>query len=351
MCVSPVLIPNPNYHNRTELIRQTADTENQYIRVPCGVCGECLMKRQSDIVQRCRCLSLDHYMFFFTLTYNRESLPRITTSQGVTIPFADYSDIQKMFKRIRKSNAFNRDFKYLCVSERGSKKGRPHFHGIIFIPKISTDDKLYSAVTETLVRNTIFKEWRRNYGSSRSPIWKPLFTYRSKFVAGKRFSNFDCHYIVPHSTEKGSDDVAFYVSKYVLKPSNVENRLQQALKLNLDPAEFDTIWRCVKSRCFWSKGFGAFTELEKEYVRSCVRRSSSDPNGFQFFNSDGTKSQLARYYRKYIDKDSAISSVSARGGPINVPDRNLSELDNSIDNVLRIRDEISHHDISEFTTD
>lgn len=351
MCVSPILIPNPNYNNHTELIQLTTDTESQFIRVPCGVCGECLQKRQSDIVQRCRCLALDHYMFFFTLTYNRESLPHFTTSSGVTINYADYSDIQKMFKRIRKVNAFGREFKYLCVSERGSHKGRPHFHGIIFIQKQKEDDSLYTAVTESKVRNTIFKEWKRNYGSSRNPDWKPLFTYRSKYVAGKRFSNFDCHYIVPHSTEKGSDDVAFYVSKYVLKPSKVEAKLQQALKLNLDEPEYLETWKIVKSRCFWSKGFGAFTELEKNYVRSCVHRSSNDPNGFQYFNADGTKSGLARYYRKYIDADSAIKSVSARGGPLSIDDRPISDKVTSVDNINRIRGDISSRDISEFTTD
>lgn len=309
------------------------------------------MKRQSDIVQRCRCLSLDHYLFFFTLTYNNESLPHITTSTGVTIDYADYSDVQKMFKRIRKYNSFGRDFKYLCVTERGSKRSRPHVHGIIFLPKLKDDDKLFTAVTETKIRKTLFMEWRRNYGSTRNPDWKPLFTYHSKIVAGKRFSNFDCHYIVPHSTEKGSDDVAFYVSKYVLKPSKSESRLQQALKLNLDESEYFATWRIVKSRCFWSKGFGAYTDTEKKYIRSCIKSSSNDPNGFQYINADGTKSGLARYYRKFVDAPSAILSVAARGGPINVPDRTISELDNSVDNISRIRQQISIHDISEFTTD
>ena len=57
----------------------------------------------------------------------------------------------------------------------------------------------------------------------------------TKFVGGIRYSNFDCHYVVPHATEAGASDVAFYVSKYVLKVSANEVRLQQALRLNLSP--------------------------------------------------------------------------------------------------------------------
>ena len=184
MCLSPIKIPNPNYHSPVELIQKTTDTENTYLLVPCGVCSECLMKRQSDIVQRCKCLALDHYLFFCTLTYNPESLPVVVTSTGVAVKYADYSDAQKMFKRIRKYDLFGRPFKYFFVSERG-KKGRPHFHGLIFIPKKPDDDKLLPSILETSVRKVLFREWRRNYGSSRNPIWKPLFTYKSKFVGGK----------------------------------------------------------------------------------------------------------------------------------------------------------------------
>lgn len=115
MCVSPVLIPNPNYHNKTDLIKRTADTESQYIRVPCNVCSECLAKRQSDLVQRARCMSLDHYIFFCTLTYNKESLPSVTCSNGFSISYADIGDLQKMFKRIRQGNLFGSDFKYFLL--------------------------------------------------------------------------------------------------------------------------------------------------------------------------------------------------------------------------------------------
>lgn len=346
MCVSPILIKNVNYKNPTSIVQKTADTELTYIRVPCNVCSECLAARQSALVQRARCMSLDHYIFFCTLTYNDESLPSILTSTGVSVKYADITDLQKMFKRIRFANAFGRSFSYFFVTERGGEKGRPHIHGLIFIPKCKEDDNLIISQLEFKVRDVLFHEWKRNYGSDKFPIWKPLFTYRTKFSCGRRFSNFDCHYVVPYSTEKGEDDVAFYVTKYVLKPSVKERRLQQALRLNLDDDEYSDVWNLVRSRCLCSKGFGAATDLQKEYVKECIHRSSTCENGFQYFSKDGSVSPLSRYYRKFVSSDDAILSVSARGGSIVYDDRPQDMKDRSIENGLRIVSEISKRDLS-----
>lgn len=350
MCVSPVLIPNPNYHSNVEIIKLTTDTENQFLRVPCNHCSECIALRQSSMVQRVRCLSLDHYIFFSTLTYSNEMLPRHVCSNGYSISYVDVSDLQKMFKRIRKSNSFGREFHYFFVSERGSKRGRPHVHGLIFIEKFKSDDVIFPAQLEKVVRSTLFKEWRRNVGSTRSPLWKPCFSYRSKFVAGKRYSNFDCHYVVPHSTEHGSDDVAFYVSKYLLKSSPKESSLQQALKLNLPDDEYSEVWNIVRSRSLVSKGFGAYTDLERDYVRYCIERSSSLPDGLKYYNSDGNSFPLSRYYRKFLSPLNAVKSVAARGGPLTIDDREMSDKIRSQENGLRIRREVADRDISDFLT-
>lgn len=97
------------------------------LRVPCGHCPECIANKQMQLVQRVQMESLSNYIFFATLTYNKDSLPHVLTSTGYDIPFADIRDLQNCFKRLRKSNAFTRSFRYFAVSELGSKKGRPHF--------------------------------------------------------------------------------------------------------------------------------------------------------------------------------------------------------------------------------
>lgn len=301
-----------------------------------------------NLIQRSRIMALDHYIFFATLTYNPESLPIYTLDDGRTIPYADISDVQKMFKRIRKDNLFLRPFKYLFVSERG-KKGRPHYHGMIFIPKSKEDDTLYPAVMEKHISNVLISEWRRNYGSRRNPIWKPLFTYRVKYAHGKRYCNFDCHYVVPHSTDHGSDDVAFYISKYVLKPSIRENRLQQALKLNLTPDQYEQVWNIVRSRSFTSLGFGGYTELEKRYVRNCIERSADEPDGLKYYGLDGSTQPLSRYYRKFLDEEHAIRSFKAR--PDYIEDRSVSEKLQVIENGRIIQEKVNNKDVSQFYPD
>lgn len=350
MCVSPIKIKNPNYHSSVDLIKRTTDTLNSYLLVPCGVCSECLMNRQINLVQRARTLCLDHYLFFCTLTYNRQSLKSVSTSTGVNINYADVTDVQKMMKRIRKYNSFGREFVYYFVSERG-KKGRPHFHGLIFIPKKSDDDKLFPAILETTVRNVIFHEWRRNYGSTRLPIWKPLFSYRQKFVSGKRFSNFDLHYVVSHSSEKGADDVAFYVTKYILKGSEYERKLQQALRLNLPVDEYESIWKIVKSRSVSSHGFGYRTDREKAYVHYCAELSVNDSDGLKYFNADGTSVPISKYYRKKLDPELIIKSVESIGGPNVYDDRSIDDKINSLRTGDRILSDVKKIDISEFYPD
>lgn len=125
MCLSPVKIRNPNL-GMTGPNAQFKDCVSRYIEVPCGVCAQCVANRQLQFVQRLQMEELVNHLFFCTLTYNNESLPSLVTSTGYTIRYADVSDVQKMFKRLRKRNAFGRPFRYFGVSEFGSELGRPH---------------------------------------------------------------------------------------------------------------------------------------------------------------------------------------------------------------------------------
>lgn len=347
MCVSPIRIPNPNYGNKTPVIVKTKDTVSRYINVPCGVCSECLMSRQMSLVQRARTMALDHYIFFCTLTYDNQHLPKLVTSSGFEIPFADISDFQNMIKRIRKYNKFGRPFKFYAVSERGSEKGRPHIHCLFFIPKNSNDDKLLPAQLETALSKVVFSEWRRNYGTRKFPIYQPLFKYHQKYVGGKLYKNFDFHYVVPHSSEQGSDDVAFYCTKYLLKPSNKEIRLQQALRLNLVEDEYEQVWKIVKSKVLCSKEFGASSDLQKSYVKSCIEKSVNDSTGFKYYIANGMSQPLSKYYRKFISAENGLKSQEAIGSPIYDDDRDISQKLQSIKKGEFIKQKVSKRDLSE----
>ena len=80
----------------------------------CGQCAECLSLEAWRWAQRVRIEMLFAKTWFLTLTY------RGTTEVG-------YSEIQKMFKRLRKKH----EFRYLCVAELGEKEGRLHYHCVV----------------------------------------------------------------------------------------------------------------------------------------------------------------------------------------------------------------------------
>ena len=294
--MAPNLIPNPN-RGRKDRLSYLVDTDSQYIKVPCGHCDECVHARQSNLIQRLQVEEFTHHLFYFTLTYNNESLPKITTSTGFDIPFADSRDITLCFKRLKKSNAFTRPFKYFCVSEKGELKGRPHFHGIVLLQKEDGDDFPKIMHLESVLFSALLHEWRRNYGSTRKPVYKPLCTYYRKMIRGKLSYNYDLHYMNPVSSSKGNADVAFYVTKYIMKPSDKEVRLQQALKLNLEEDEYDDIWKLCKSRMVASPGLGLSSDVQRKYVRECIERSKPTQDWPKFYNPvDGSSYSLSRYY-------------------------------------------------------
>lgn len=314
MCISPIRIKNPNL-GMTGPNAQFKDCVSRYINVPCGVCHECVASRQMQMVQRLQAETLVNHLFFCTLTYNDASMPIVSTSTGYDIRYADVSDVQKMFKRLRKRNAFGRPFRYLAVSELGSAKGRPHFHIVFLIPKQDDDDFNTCLSLEKLMFDEVLSEWKRNYGSRKFPDWKPLCTYVRKYVHGRLRTNFDLHYVNPSLSSGGESDVAFYVLKYMLKPSSRLVRLQQALHLNLPDDEYEDIWKLVRTRHFESEGFGLGTSdfISKDghrtykvpdkvlsHLRKGIdlsKHSSDEPMPSFFSPSDGKPSPLAKYYK------------------------------------------------------
>lgn len=357
MCISPIRIRNPNL-GLVGPNAQFKDTISQFIEVPCGVCHECVAARQLQMVQRLQSESLVNHLYFCTLTYNNDMLPVITTSTGFDIRFADVRDVQNMFKRLRKKNAFGRPFRYLGVSELGSSKGRPHFHLLFLIPKHDDDDLNVCLSLEKTMFDAVLSEWKRNYGTRKNPVYKPLCTYVRKVVYGRIRTNFDLHYVNPTLSSQGESDVAFYVLKYMLKPSNRLIRLQQALHLNLDEVEYNDIWKVVKTKHFESEGFGLGTSenvskfghrvysvpdkvlshLRKGIELSKSRHGSDDPSPKFFSPVDGKSVPLSNYYKSrpeiYNQQDFLDFFYASRQAADNViikDDMNVSQVDIGIE--------------------
>lgn len=356
MCISPIRIKNPNKGLKVApgSVNQLKDCTSAYIDVPCGVCSECIAVKQMSIVQRIQMESLDHHLFFCTLTYQDSEIPVIHTSTGYDIRYADVSDVQKMCKRLRKSEAFGRPFRYFAVSELGSKKGRPHFHIIFLLPKHEGDDFNTCISLQKRLFDTVFSEWRRNYGSTRAPIWRPLSLFVERFSGGELKRTFDLHYVQPYQGSSSFLSVAFYVIKYMLKPSSRAVRLQQALHLNLPPGEYEKVWSLVRPRYFKSLDFGSSkSQKVSDFLSECVSRSLEESSPYPcFYNVDtGQSFPLSRFYRgksHIYDLDSALKfrELSLHSGldssdPKKV--RHISELDKSIsDYEKKVSSAFSH---------
>lgn len=93
--------------------------------VPCGRCAFCAATKRSDWATRLEYESRLHVnKKFVTLTYAN---PHLTWKHGN--PQLVKSDLQKWFKRVRKTGV---KIRYFAVGEYGSHTYRPHYHILLF---------------------------------------------------------------------------------------------------------------------------------------------------------------------------------------------------------------------------
>lgn len=113
MCVSP------NYIVVTKVERP------ERLEVPCRECWACRLNRQNDLIGR----GLADFAYsdagiFLTLTYDDKKLQ--DPSQATTIHKRDLQNFLKLWrKHVGKT-------RYIAAGEYGGKKGRTHFHAVLF---------------------------------------------------------------------------------------------------------------------------------------------------------------------------------------------------------------------------
>lgn len=237
----------------------------------------------------------------FTLTYNNDSL--VYTDVGdYCLPFPVISDVQNLFKRLRRKGY---SFRVSYVSEYGKKGHRPHFHGILALEKSLGDPR----TLEVKFYNLLSKEWKRNYATTvnkhgdivvntRNPSWRPLFTPIYKDC---RCTTFDFHYVEPI---RGHDnDVSFYVSKYVTKYDKWIRRLLLKILQDdfLDDEQKPYLYDLLKPRCNTSKDFGDWRDPEiSPYIKKCASRKSEFryPQFYDIYT--GKSMPMAPYYGKRL---------------------------------------------------
>lgn len=198
MCLQPVKLPNNYFGSQNFYHMVSKDVDKKYILVPCGHCPECIAMKQGQYAQRMEIESKYNHFFFATLTYDNKHLPTLAVDipvftqkakdevnkknpnlfdfhaeeflegtkdvqdlgpatdadvdkylmdngyidsyKTIEIRYADIHHLQLLFKRMRDNNTLGRTFRYLAVSERGKKNGRPHFHILFLVPKQENDD-------------------------------------------------------------------------------------------------------------------------------------------------------------------------------------------------------------------
>lgn len=181
----------------------------------------------------------------------------------IRMAYADIHHIQLLMKNLRDNLPLNgRKFSYICVSELGKTNGRPHFHVLFFLEKRPEDysrgrvDRAFMYNLEKMLWQGVFKYWAINVGTRKHPVYEKLFTYRKRILGSKVFTNFDLHYVDPGLTTDGVDNVAYYVTKYLMKGSDKERRRQQFLALNLSPEDYHDFYNTIKCKLTISKGLG-----------------------------------------------------------------------------------------------
>ena len=332
MCITPIQIPNRNLVPRKPYTRNwlrvgspmsLKDCTSQYINVPCGHCPECIQKKQNDFVQRCQMESMDTYQYMVTLTYDNKHLPKLVSSLGEVFYYADYKHIQSTIKRVRKY--FCRPLRFVATSERGGKRHRPHWHLIVFVPKLPEDSPLTGKVLESELFNLFKQHWSKNIGTNRKPIYEPFFQYVRYYSRGRVRTNYDLHLIESRLKADGKldtmQDVSFYVSKYLCKYN--DNKLRIKVKYNYTPIEAEYIMNTIKCRRITSVSFGSrdFSghiaspdkrlfpqEAINTYVRGCIERSKSQKLEFPtFFYLEGQNYPLSGYLsKKFLNMKDAL---------------------------------------------
>lgn len=311
MCLHPFKIDNPNISRQqiafvgesARFLDSSLTSRKAKISVPCGTCVECRNTYYNSILQRAIVESLTSYVYFVTLTYDDKHIPSIQMPNGKIIYYSDYSHIQNLFKRLRNSKILDRDFRYLVALEYGDKRHRPHFHLLLFVARLSTDDKTTPYIIERTLFDNLKSYFALNIGTRKNPIYDPLFTYRIKRTHKGVKSNYFVKYVdndMPDYASINTDTATNvktirYLISYVNKGSSFDQTVERYISELKDPYLSDKLKRLLKSKIRYSKGFGLgfHNGIKVEQSRTYVKTS--------FLSYLLYRSEFPETYSEYIE--------------------------------------------------
>lgn len=229
---------------------------------PCGKCLYCRTRIAKDLAFRCEEEAFDKYVYNVLITYDNDHLCIRQGSDGNLHAVLNKVHFQDFMKRFREwyRKEYKSTLRYLIVGEYGGKKGRPHYHMILFTDfslenkRLDRDDK-GRICPYAYISSVITEKWRKG----------------------------ECD-VEPMTNVGGS---IVYMVQYLLSHhKDYDPRLEQPFKL--------------MSR---GKGLGyKFLERASSFIEY------SKNTGDIIFNNNGRKLPVPRYYqRKYFEECQLIA--------------------------------------------
>ncbi len=124
MCLNPHYLDRDGHYIESNYRGKKGEMYQILAIVPCGTCSECRSLKSNNWVIRNTYESKSYdNIAFITLTYKDNP------------HFLIKKDLQDFFKRLRSYlsyNKLNSDIRYFACGEYGEKRGRPHYHIILY---------------------------------------------------------------------------------------------------------------------------------------------------------------------------------------------------------------------------
>lgn len=257
MCTSPILIRNRKFRSLT------CKTANSFIKVPCGICDECLRKRAKDLYLRARfamerSVRLGGSAYMCTLTYDDCNVPCF---HGHMV--FNKRDVIKFVKRLRTNldrfyekhyNMSAPDFKYLITSEYGTNPfatHRPHYHCLFGFDLPLSFYAFRKAFSESLVNR---KTGKRYFGKIFQ--CEPLDLSKG----GVKYST---KYILKDSTYATQDKLIRQIIKY---KTHFVNNLFNIIEFPETPQDF-FYNKCVRSRKDYKKAISSHVGVYRDMLQ------------------------------------------------------------------------------------
>lgn len=207
MCYHPITIINPCKYVSLRY------RERFLLQVPCGHCAECATNKSNEWYFRSYHQTLDTlqnggYVYFDTLTYRDQDLPRlsdfVSVPSGCDYPCFSSRHVQLFNKRLRKRlEQYHSKYSFFLTSEYGTSEGRthrPHYHILIY-----SDGNIDPLQLSLLVSQC----W--SYGRTDGLPYKSFYYVRKNVFRSEQFDS--------------SLRTCRYVSKYIQKSCKFQREI------------------------------------------------------------------------------------------------------------------------------